>query len=99
VILSTELQRSTREEQDKRVVARLQSALDKLEAGGKVDFAKARKDVEALGRSNVEVDGAIYLKTDGERLMTAFRIEQPSENKKWFYFLYRFEGGHLVRTD
>jgi len=53
-----------------------------------------------LGRSNVEVYGAIYLKTDGERLMTAFRIETGSQTKKWFSFRYRFAAnGELIRDD
>ncbi|QGW83407.1 hypothetical protein [Variovorax paradoxus] len=55
--------------------------------------------MKQLARSNVEVYGAIYLKTDGKRLITAFRIEAKSEIEKWFYFRYRFDGGVLVRED
>jgi beta-lactamase superfamily II metal-dependent hydrolase len=100
VILSTELQRSTRGEEDKNLIEKLLKAIDKLGEGQKVDLEKAREDVIKLGRSNVEVDGAIYLKTDGERLMTAFKIEQRSETKKWFSFVYEItEAGELMRLD
>lgn len=47
----------------------------------------------------MEVYGALYLKTDGERLITAFKIEHKSETRKWFYFRYVFnQAGELVRT-
>lgn len=99
VILSTELQRSTRAEEDKRLVDKVLAAIDKLGAGANVNLEKLKQDVLTLGRSNVEVDGAIYLKTDGDRLMTAFRIEQVSETKKWFSFIYRItDAGELLRS-
>lgn len=99
VILSTELQRSTRGEEDRKLVDKLLASIDKLGAGAKVDVEKVKQDVLTLGRSNVEVDGAIYLKTDGDRLMTAFRIEQRSETKKWFSFIYQItDAGELVRS-
>ena len=47
-----------------------------------------RSRIWQLGRRNVEVYGAIYLKTDGERLITAFKIESQSDLDKWFYFEY-----------
>ena len=101
VILSTELQRSSRAMEDKNAVDKLLASIDKLAAGklspDKVEQLKA--DVKELARSNVEVYGAIYLKTDGERLITAFRIEAKSETEKWFYFRYRFENDVLVRED
>lgn len=102
VILSTELQRSSRAGEDKQQVDKLVGSIDKLAAGlltpAKVEQLKA--DVKALGRSNVEVYGAIYLKTDGERLITAFRIETGSLVERWFSFRYRFdEDGVLVRED
>ena len=42
------------------------------------------------------VDGAIYVKTDGLRLIAAFRTETGSEKKKWFYFAYEMRDGELV---
>jgi hypothetical protein len=35
--------------------------------------------------------GAIYLKTDGERLIAAFKIEAGSPTKKRFYFEYELD--------
>ena len=40
--------------------------------------------------------GAIYLKTDGQRLITAFKKEDKSDKDKWFYFEYRIIDGKLV---
>ena len=60
---------------------------------------KIMSDIWDLGRSNVSVYGTIYLKTDGERLVTAFRIETSSDKKKWFTFEYAFDASdalHLV---
>jgi len=100
VILSTELQRSTRAMEDRRSVDKLVADIDKLAADpSQARLDKVKEDVRRLGRSNVEVYGAIYLKTDGERLITAFRIEHKSETKKWFCFRYAFnQDGELVRT-
>jgi hypothetical protein len=59
---------------------------------------KIKEAVRRLARSNVEVYGAIYLKTDGQRLITAFKIESGSETEKWFCFRYAFNAqGELVR--
>lgn len=100
VILSTELQRSSRAFENQESINRVLANIDKLANGGlapaKVEALK--ESVKDLARSNVEVYGAIYLKTDGERLVTAFRIEAASETKKWFAFRYRFtDDGVLVR--
>ena len=102
VILSTELQRSSRATEDRKMVDKLLASIDKLAAGTlpPASVEKLKADVRSLGRSNVEVYGAIYLKTDGERLMTAFRIETGSQTKKWFSFRYRFgANGELIRDD
>lgn len=90
VLLSTELQRSTREKEDMGQVKRLQQDVDKLaKEPDNEDLKKAiQKSIRALGRTNVDVYGAIYLKTDGERLITAFKFEEASDKKKWFYFEY-----------
>ncbi len=96
VILSTELQRSTRENEEGRDVAELENRVRDLnDKTSKEDRAKIIEDIGKLGGSNVTVYGAIYLKTDGERLMTAFRIETGSETKKWFTFEYEFDGDEL----
>ena len=64
-------------------------------------MTKARSEriaeaIAILGGTNVLVDGAIYVKTDGERMIAAFRTETGSEKKKWFYFGYEFDGDELV---
>lgn len=97
VLLSTELQRSTREKEDARLVERLTKAIDGL-TGAPTEAAKKKMldDVKSLGRSNVDVDGAIYVKTDGERLIAAFKKEDKSDTDKWFYFEYEVVNGRLI---
>ncbi len=105
VILSTELQRSTREKEDEKLVDRLLKKVQGL-TGAPSDSVrqKLEDDINMLGRSNVTVYGTIYLKTDGDTLLTSFRIETGSEKKKWFTFQYEFDKDcpdgcelHLVR--
>jgi beta-lactamase superfamily II metal-dependent hydrolase len=97
VLLSTELQRSTREVEDRDEVDKLLKAIDGLDDdSSEEDRADVRERIRDLARTNVEVYGAIYLKTDGERLITAFRIEEDSLTDRWFYFEYvRSETGEL----
>lgn len=100
VLLSTELQRSTREKEDAKLVERLTKAIETLDA--KPTEARKKKmldDVALLGRSNVDVDGAIYVKTDGQRLIAAFKKETDSDLKKWFYFEYSIVNGRLIMRD
>jgi hypothetical protein len=97
VLLSTELQRSTRAREDQRLVTQLTSDIAaqivrQTTARGK----RIGEAIKSLSRSNVDVDGAIYLKTDGERLITAFKKESRSDTKKWFYFEYRIADGNLL---
>lgn len=92
VLLSTELQRSTRESEDKELVNTLKSNINKLVAN-QTDELKAlvEENIKELAKTNVDVYGAIYLKTDGDRLITAFKIEEKSKLKKWFYFEYQID--------
>jgi beta-lactamase superfamily II metal-dependent hydrolase len=98
VLLSTELQRSTREKADHALLEKVEKAITKL--AGKSSQAlldQIKVDIKTLSKTNVDVYGAIYLKTDGKRLITAFKIEAKSETKKWFYYEYvRMPGGELV---
>jgi hypothetical protein len=97
VLLSTELQRSTREREDEQLAIDLKDLIDKQVAGPTPDrLVKISDLIRELARTNVEVDGAIYLKTDGKRLITAFRNEVNSEKEKWFYFRYALENGMLI---
>jgi len=97
VLLSTELQRSTREREDEDLALSLRDLIDKQVAAPTPErLVKITDLIRELSRTNVEVDGAIYLKTDGTRLITAFRNEVNSEKEKWFYFRYTLENGMLI---
>jgi len=98
VLLSTELQRSTRESEDKELVKTLKGNIDKLVAN-QTDELKAlvEENIRELAKTNVDVYGAIYLKTDGERLITAFKIEEKSKLKKWFYFEYEIDNSGVLK--
>lgn len=97
VILSTELQRSTREREDQVFVDRLLGDIDTLAANPSDALKSAiQKQIRRLARTNVEVYGAIYVKTDGRRLITAFKIESNSDTKKWFYFEYRLDSNGVL---
>lgn len=100
VILSTELQRSTRELENedlvqdamRRVLSLRDQPTDKLRD-------RLLDDIGKLGQTNVTVYGTIYLKTDGQRLVTAFRIETGGEKKKWFTFEYKLnDAGELEKV-
>jgi hypothetical protein len=97
VLLSTELQRSTREREDVRLADTIKALVAKQAAEPTDARQKViETQIDHLARPNVEVDGAIYLKTDGTRLITAFRNEVNSEKEKWFYFRYELLNGILV---
>jgi len=98
VLLATELQRSTRDREDQQFVDRLVDDLDILASNPTEQLkTKISEKIRELGRANVEVYGAVYVKTDGERLITAFKIESGSPTKRWFYFEYVFdEKGELA---
>ena len=97
VLLSTELQRSSRAREDQRLVTQLTSDIAAQIANQTaVREKRIGEAIKSLARSNVDVDGAIYLKTDGERLITAFKKESRSDTKKWFYFEYRIADGNLL---
>lgn len=103
VILSTELQRSTREFEDQEKVDALKKDIDKLANTEEPTekFVDGIKDkIAHLGRTNVDVYGAVYLKTDGDRLITAFKFEEASDKKKWFYYEYQIDdNGELHLRD
>jgi beta-lactamase superfamily II metal-dependent hydrolase len=97
VLLLTELQRSTREREEESLAITLKDLIDKQVAAPTPDrLVKISDLIRELSKTNVEVDGAIYLKTDGKRLITAFRNEENSDKKKWFYFRYKLENGMLI---
>jgi hypothetical protein len=102
VLLSTELQRSTRDIDNSDVVRKLTADIEKLvltdaAAHAQPDFETKRaeklksllKQFGALALPSVAVDGAIYVKTDGHTMMTAFKKESQDAKAKWFYYAYR----------
>ncbi len=101
VLLSTELQRSTREAESPEATEKLLNLIDELADNPTEKLVKQAKErIEELARNNVDVYGAIYVKTDGERLITAFKIESKSATKKWFYFEYLIDSvGVLTVVD
>ena len=96
VLLSTELQRSTRPRESRALVDQLRKDLaDQKTAWTEARDKRINAAIDILGGSNVSVDGAIYVKTDGMRLIAAFKNEINSDKKKWFYFEYRLKDGEL----
>jgi beta-lactamase superfamily II metal-dependent hydrolase len=90
VLLSTELQRSTREREDAKLVKSLQVDIQRLANSSDEKLKVSVLDrILTLSKTNVEVYGSIYVKTDGQRMIAAFKIESKSATKKWFYFEYR----------
>jgi len=96
VLLSTELQRSGRAREDAKLVEKLKKDIVK-QSQAPTDDRQVEIDeaIKTLSRSNVDVDGAIYVKTDGDRMIAAFKKESGSDTDKWFYFEYRMDNGEL----
>ncbi|RYE76483.1 MAG: MBL fold metallo-hydrolase, partial [Hyphomicrobiales bacterium] len=68
VILSTELQRSTRATEDEKLVKALNQQIETYRlSGSAADKAAVDASIALLARDNVDVYGAIYLKTDGQQ--------------------------------
>lgn len=92
VILSTELQRGSRSDDDFEDADALRKALRGMttaDLAGEALPDSVETLVARLARSNVQVYGAIYLKTDGERMVTAFKKENNSPKDRWFHFEYK----------
>ena len=101
VLLSTELQRSTKEFESVDKTNKLLDLVDDIaENPTDTKVGKAKEQIKDLAANNVDTYGAIYVKTDGERLITAFKIETKSQTKKWFYFEYLIDSvGVLTVVD
>ena len=105
VLLSTELQRSTREIDTAKDVAAARKKVERLAKctaadHGADDFEEKRAaelssvldKLSSLAVRSVAVDGAIYIKTDGHHLMAAFKKETTDAKNKWFYYMYQLGG-------
>jgi hypothetical protein len=106
LILCTELLRSSREREDSRLLTRLQRLDQAIEVGvaDGSDVSDARKEraeiQQALARRNVEVYGAINLRSDGHQVMVAFLMEQPRGAKRWQRYTFtRNAAGELEPDD
>lgn len=97
LIFSTELARSTRESDLKdaeelgRIVARLELATEPDEVK---ELRKQQGDlIKQLGKRNVTVYGAINLRTDGEKVVLAYRLERVrrSGNSVTRWDIYQLE--------
>ena len=98
LILCTEILRSTREREAADALRRLTryDALIENPATSPEDRKKAREDRTALHkeltRRNVAVYGAITLRTDGDRMVVAFRHEDSAAKASWQTFWYENRG-------
>ncbi len=98
LILCTEILRSGREREDASVLRKIRT-LDTLIENPTTATDKreeARKERAAaqnlLGRRNVEVYGAITLRTDGRTLVVAFRLEtQAGSGRRWQTYTFRHD--------
>jgi hypothetical protein len=87
LILCTEILRSTRETEDKKLLRRLQAldALIEIPNTPESDKKPLRTERAALqsklAKRNVEIYGAITLRTDGKHLAIAFRMERERKGK------------------
>ena len=90
VILSTELQRGSRQDDDFKDAKALRKKLANFTPSANGDLPEdIDRLITRLARSNVQVYGAIYLKTDGDRLVTAFKKENDNPKSRWFHFEYK----------
>lgn len=110
VLLSTELQRSTRDIDNRDLVKKLTRQIEELAdcdaAAHAADGFEAERSSRLkallekfgdLALPSVAVDGAIYVKTDGEMLITAFKKETEDPNSKWFYYAYTLTGDGTLK--
>jgi hypothetical protein len=101
-VLCTEILRSSREREDQKQLKRLQR-LDTMIEDQATSAAdrKAHKDERAaiqtaLVKRNVEVYGTITLRTNGRRLVVAFRMEKERlgrSPKRWQTYWFRHDPG------
>jgi len=94
LILSTELLRSTRENEeqsDRRKLDRLVKKIDEeTDPAKKTELERERANLlDDVFKRNVGVYGAINVRTDGDKVLVAFRYEGSGNSKslkKWFYY-------------
>ncbi|MGA0598663.1 ComEC/Rec2 family competence protein [Enterovirga sp. CN4-39] len=102
LILCTEILRSSREKEDQRQLQRLRKLDALIEAAEAPEpemraMRLERSEIQKqLTKRNVEVYGAITLRTDGRHLAVAFRMEKEREGrspKRWQIYWFRHDEG------
>lgn len=98
LILCTEILRSGREREDADILVRIRKLDDAIEnpatpADERNELKKQRAaDQDLLARRNVEVYGAITLRTDGRTLVIAFRLEtEAGSGRRWQTYTFRHD--------
>lgn len=98
LILCTEILRSGREREDAgvlRTIRRLDTVIeDPTTPAAERDEARKQRAAaqDVLGRRNVEVYGAITLRTDGRSLVVAFRMEtEAGSGRRWQTYTFRHD--------
>ena len=98
LILCTEILRSGREREDAtvlRTIRRLDTLIEDptTPAAKREEARKQRAEAQdVLGRRNVEVYGAITLRTDGRNLVVAFRMEtEAGSGRRWQTYTFRHD--------
>lgn len=91
LILSTEMQRSTREREDedlRRKLDRLKAEREDTEDSARLaEIDEAREEIlDEVFKRNVGVYGAINLRTDGRKAVIAFRKERTRGTSRWFAY-------------
>ncbi len=103
MILCTEILRSGREKEDDKLLRRVRQLDDLIEdprtpAAERVEHRRERAVAQRLlARRNVEVYGAITLRTDGRELVIAFRLEKQragASPKRWQTYTFRHDPIH-----
>ena len=96
LILCTEILRSGREKEDAAVLRRIRASDALIENPAtpeerRKELRKKRAaDQELLAKRNVEVCGAITLRTDGRHLVIAFRLEtEAGSGRRWQTYTFR----------
>jgi beta-lactamase superfamily II metal-dependent hydrolase len=102
LILCTEILRSGREREDSGLLRRIRQLDELIEnpatAAEDREAHRAERDakLDMLGRRNVEVYGAITLRTDGDTLVIAFRLEKQragASPKRWQTYRFTHKPG------
>lgn len=102
LILSTELLRSTREDEDQKLRKKLDTLVKKIDKESDAAKLKTLQDdrddiLDKLFKRNVGVYGAINVRTDGDKVVIAFRKEK-SVLSRWFFYELEKDSDGIFQT-